>query len=314
MKEILNKIKEYEDIVIYRHVNPDYDAFGSQYGLYEILKSSFNDKNIYVAGDFTSDLVEKYEYTGNYNLPDFNNDVLGIVLDTANKERIDGDYQQCKEIIKMDHHFVVDSYGNLNYEDSSASSCCQIVGLFYQENQNELVMNKVSASSIYMGLVGDSGRFQFRSTDERTFNIAAMLMSFDIDISDIYQKMYQRKAVDLEVNRFILNNYKLVGKVAYYILTTEDLKKLGITREQGSNYVNLLSNVEEFHVWMAITRNEAENNWRVSIRSRQTVVNKIAAKFNGGGHAMASGATLTDISQLETLVSLLNEAIDNTIK
>lgn len=312
MKKILSKINEYQDIVIYRHVNPDYDAFGSQFGLYELLMNSFKEKNIYVVGKFESDLVDKFEFTGNYDLPSYKNDTLGIVLDTANRERIDGDYQQCKELIKIDHHIPVDPFGNINFEDSSASSCSQLIGQLYQENSDSLAMNVVSASCLYMGIVGDTGRFQYRSTDQRTFNIASLLMTFDIDISKIYQRMYMRKAKDLEVNRFIFNNYKVIGKVAYYILNTDDLVKLGISREEGSNYVNTLSNIEEYHVWMAITRNELDNNWRVSIRSREITINEIAAKFNGGGHALASGATLNDISQLSTLVSLINEAINNT--
>ncbi len=59
-QEILNKIEEYERICLYRHVNPDFDAFGSQFGMYDLLKILFQIKQFIWNGDFSSDLVEKY--------------------------------------------------------------------------------------------------------------------------------------------------------------------------------------------------------------------------------------------------------------
>ena len=114
IEKILNKIEEYECICLYRHVNPDYDAFGSQFGMYDLIQNTFENKEVYFAGDFSSDLVAKYQFNGEINEPNFEKPTLGIVLDTANQERIDGDISLCKEIIKIDHHIVVDSYGNLN--------------------------------------------------------------------------------------------------------------------------------------------------------------------------------------------------------
>ena len=135
IEKILNKIEEYECICLYRHVNPDYDAFGSQFGLYDLIQNTFDHKEVYFAGDFSSDLVTKYQFTGKISKPTFEKPTLGIVLDTANQERIDGDISFCKEIIKIDHHIVVDSYGNLNFEDSTASSCSQIVALFLKNER-----------------------------------------------------------------------------------------------------------------------------------------------------------------------------------
>ena len=55
IEKILNKIEEYECICLYRHVNPDYDAFGSQFGMYDLIKNTFENKEVYFAGDFSSD-------------------------------------------------------------------------------------------------------------------------------------------------------------------------------------------------------------------------------------------------------------------
>lgn len=310
-EQMLDKIKQYNHIVLYRHINPDFDAFGSQFGLYDIIKFTYPDKFVYLAGDFSSDLVSKYDFEVDGLMPDFkNNQVLGIVLDTGNVERIDGDYSLCNELIKVDHHIVEDSYGNINIEDASCSSTSQLIGQLLNDYNDELMISLGGANALYLGIIGDTNRFLFRNTDERTFEIAALLVKQGINIDKLYQSIYLKKAVDLEVNKFILNNYKVDGNVAYYILNDDDLKQLNISREQGSNYVNMLSGIEEYYVWIAITQNSIDNNWRVSMRSRNVVINEVAKKYRGGGHALACGATLDNIDELSKLISDVKEKIN----
>ena len=200
IEEILNKIEEYDCICLYRHVNPDYDAFGSQFGMYDLIKNTFSNKTVYMEGDFSSDLVQKFNIEMNIEKPKFEQPVLGIVLDTANKERIDGEsYQQCKEIIKIDHHIVVDSYGDINIEDATASSASQIVSLLLEEVKDSYSLNKQGARALYMGIIGDTNRFMYRSTDARTFKAASYLLESGINIEEIYQTMYLREEKDLKV-------------------------------------------------------------------------------------------------------------------
>lgn len=313
-QEIISKIEAYDNIAIYRHVNPDFDAFGSQLGMYDLIKTTYPNKKVYVCGDFSSDLVEKYTAEINNQPIDYHQDVLAIILDTANQERIDDEnYRKCKEIIKIDHHIVVDSFGNINYEDSSASSASQLVARLYKDNDN-LKLSKDGAAALYLGIIGDTSRFLYRNTDERTFDVCSALVKTGIDIVEIYNRIYLRSASELAVNKFILNNYQYQDGIAYYILKDEDLKMLNISREKGSNFVNLLSGIEEFKVWMAITQNVVDNNWRVSIRSRDVAVNEVAAKYNGGGHMLASGAKLSDLSELSNLLNDLKERIDEKYK
>ena len=125
--------------------------------------------------------------------------------------------------------------------------------------------------------------------------------------------MYVKKIKDLEIQKYILNCYQYDEGVAYYVLSQEDLDKLGISREQGSNYVNLLSNIDEIKVWIAITYQKEKDNYRVSLRSRNVPVQPIASKFNGGGHIYASGATLESINDLALLLEMVKEEIENAI-
>lgn len=305
MDKILN-IEEYDQIVLYRHVNPDLDAFGSQLGMYWTLKSIFPQKNIVLYGNMDSDLMHLYP---NFEMGEIiNGKTLGIVLDTANRERIDGDPSLCDKVLKIDHHIVVDTYGDINIEVESASSCSEIVTLLFKEACIEIPIE--AANALYLGIIGDSNRFMYSSTSSKTFEAASYLLDAGINIEQLYQKLYMRKKSDLEVTKFIYNHYQEDSGVAWYYLSTEDLIQLDISREQGSNYVNTLANIEEFQVWLAVTQNDIDHNYRVSIRSRGIAVNEIANEFHGGGHMYASGATLSSLDELEVLVGKLKEKIN----
>lgn len=308
MKELKKTIEKYTQINIYRHISPDLDAYGSQLGLYYYLKEEYPSKIINIVGNRDNEVASIM------NMPKFKEpvlgDSLGIVVDTANKERIDGDISMCKEIIKIDHHIIVDNFGDYNYVDISASSCSEIIALMIKDLQKGIPMNKLSAESLYLGLVADSNRFLYSSTSQKTFEAASYILDSNIDIEMLYTRMYMRSKTDLEVNKFILNHYQEHDGIAYFYLSDEDLNELGISRESGSQHVNVLSNVEEFEIWMAITENKEMNNYRVSLRSRKVPINEVANLFNGGGHAYASGATLNSLDELDLLIQKLKEKLN----
>ena len=103
MRKILNKIKEYETIIIHGHKRPDGDCYGAQFGLKNIIKESFPDKNVYVVGQRSEfvDFVGKMDEISNETYQN----ALSIVVDTAVEDRIsDERYTLGKEVIKIDHH------------------------------------------------------------------------------------------------------------------------------------------------------------------------------------------------------------------
>ncbi|MCD7949062.1 MAG: bifunctional oligoribonuclease/PAP phosphatase NrnA [Erysipelotrichaceae bacterium] len=302
LEKIFNIKDDYDQIVIYRHINPDLDAFGSQLGLYFVLKEK-TDKNIVLLGDMTSDLLKYFDAfeVGRIKV----GKTLGIVVDTSNKERIDGDISLCDKVLKIDHHLIVDSYGDINIEVENASSCSEIIALMYKQAQ--LKISSLAAKALYLGIVGDSNRFLYSATSANTFYAAAYLLEQGITVSEIYEPLYMQNKTDLNVFKFIYNHYIQVDNIAYYYLNDKDLQNLNITREQGSSYVNTLADFAEFEVWMAITEFKEQNCYRVSLRSRHVPVNVVASHFQGGGHAFASGATLNSLTELDDLLAQLKE-------
>lgn len=306
MERILKLINEYDQIVIYRHINPDLDAFGSQLGLYFTLKSLYPSKRFVLGGNMQHDLLRLYDHFDNDEMRDVS--TLGIVADTANKERIDGDISVCEKVIKIDHHIVIDSYGDVNIEHESASSCSEIITLLFKHANIKIPLS--AAKALYLGLVGDSNRFLYSSTSSLSFEAASYLLESGISISELYESLYLKSKKSLKVLGFIYSNYKEDSGVAWYYLSTNDLNNLNISREEGSNYVNALADIEDYKIWVAVTQNDIDKNYRVSIRSRKVAINDVANAFRGGGHANASGATLLDLSELPLLILKLKEKIN----
>lgn len=125
-KQILDKIKQYDRIIITRHFRPDGDAIGSTKGLASMLKLSFPQKEVYVLNEDSSDYLA---FLGGEDEPIDDEkyaDALVIVCDTATTDRISNKkYSLGKEIVKIDHHIDVKPYGDLSWVEDERSSLCE---------------------------------------------------------------------------------------------------------------------------------------------------------------------------------------------
>ena len=310
VSRILSAIKRYDRIAIFRHSKPDFDALGSQMGLAIWLKDNFPNKEIRVLGDnhvtFTPRL---YPEMDNLSEDWFKKPFLAIVLDTANTSRVaDPRWKKAKFKIKIDHHPEVEKYGKIQVVRTDACAAAEILTdilLFFKGNY---VLSKEAASYLYSGIAGDSGRFQYSSISEVSFITASYLLAAGIELSDVYQRMYQKKIEDLQVTAYILNHFSVSEHgVAYYVLDANIQKELNITTERGKENVNLFSNIEGINAWCSITEDPKDNCWRISIRSKATPINEVAAKWEGGGHAQASGAKIDNLEQLPAFINDLDQ-------
>ena len=312
-QKALELIKKYQNIIIYRHELPDFDASGTQHGLATWLRDSFPEKNIYTTGkdfeEFTPSLFPKNDIVDYSNLGDF----LAIIVDTSNSQRIDDkNYTLAKEIIKFDHHPGNELYGNINIIDTNLASCSELLINFIIYYSNQYPLRKEASKYFYIGICGDSQRFLISSTSNLTLDAASYCIKQGINIvDDVYQPMYVKSIIDFEVQKYILNNYKLSPNgVAYYILKTDELNALNIKPEQTKKYLSTFANVKEIGIWCAISEDPETHEYWVSIRSKKIPISDIAKKYRGGGHSLASGANLKSFDELDEFITDL----DNLLK
>lgn len=307
IKKIIQTIKDYETIIIHRHVRPDPDAYGSQAGLKEIIKQSFPEKNVYVVGEedptfhflVRMDKIENKMYDG----------ALVIVCDTANTDRVcDQRYQLGETIIKIDHHPNNDPYGDLLWVDTSASSTSEMIYELYLDGKEMgLQMNDSAARLIYAGIVGDTGRFLFPSTTNKTFEYAADLVTYNFDRTGLYDGMYDVKDHIARFRGYILQQYELSSSgLSVMNLTSETLAKFNIEPLESGQLVGTLGNIEGIIAWVFFIE-ESEGLIRVRFRSKGPVINTVAAKYGGGGHPLAAGATISSWEEAKKVSRDLEE-------
>lgn len=306
--EILEMIKEFETIIIHRHQRPDPDAIGSQAGLAEILKASFPQKRILLAGEAT-DGLDFLASMDNVTSKDYEN-ALAIIVDTSNTPRIDGkDYSLAKKWIKIDHHPNDEPYGDICYVDTTASSCSEIIADFYFTHEKELKMSSNGARLLYAGIVGDTGRFMYPATSSKTLEIAAKLRKFDFDAAFLNRQIDQVPLKVAKLFGFVFDQVEIdefgAGRV---MLSADTMKKYQVVDEETAPIVSLPGKIEELLAWVIFVAQE-DGTFRVHFRSKGPVVNELAKAHNGGGHPLASGAKAKDIAETEEIYASLKKIV-----
>ncbi|HLS36088.1 MAG TPA: bifunctional oligoribonuclease/PAP phosphatase NrnA [Bacillota bacterium] len=307
LHEILSTIKQYETIIIHHHIRPDPDALGSSAALKEILLASFPEKNVYLAGE--EDPALRFLTPLDDITDEMYDGALVIVCDTANTDRInDQRYHLGDKIIKIDHHPNVDPYGDIEWIDTSVSSTSEMIYTFYLTLKEEgLKMNDDAARLIYAGIVGDTGRFLFPSTSNTTFKYAAELVTYDFNRESLYDGIYQIDENVARLRGYILQNFTMSDRgVSIVKIPKKKLEKFQITPLQSGELVSVLGDIKGIRVW-AFFIEEDENLIRVRLRSKGPVINEIAAKYNGGGHPLASGAQVETWEEADELARELEE-------
>jgi phosphoesterase RecJ-like protein len=314
--KIFKKIEKYDTIAVFRHVSPDYDALGSQFGLVTFLKDNYPNKKIYALGKdhgtFTGKLFPKCDVVSDEEL--FAKPFLAIVLDTGNSDRVeDKRFEKGDFIIKIDHHPTEDIFANFQLVQTDYCATSEILlDLFYSPVFKAKTVSKEAAKYLYTALVGDSGRFQYSSVTSRTLMLASKLFDTGFDfVHEVYAPMYSRKLADLKVTGYLLNHFTVTPKgVGYFHISNQDMINLGINLEKCKENVNLLANIEEIKIWVNFYEDVTKNLWRVSIRSRDYVINKVAAQYKGGGHDYAAGAQVADYDESLRLIEDLDALIE----
>lgn len=301
-KEIYKKIKEFDKIVIARHIGADPDALGSTLGLKEVILNTFPEKKVSCIGVYSS----VFKFMGRMDKLDEDEikDSLLIVCDTPNISRIDGitNPRDFKYIIKIDHHPEVDHFEDLKYVDEKASSVCQIlIDLIYN---TKLKMNREAAGKLFIGVVSDTNRFLYEYTSPKTFELIGKLIEdTKINTTELYNELYKRKLIDIRFQGYISSNLNVSESgFAYIYIDSETLDRFGGDAGLPGNIISNFNNIDEILVWVFFTEDKKNDVIKVNARSRGPVINKFMEKFGGRGHAYASGARLKSKDEVEKMI------------
>ena len=305
MEQILEKIKSYDRIMIFRHVRNDGDCVGASKGLKQILQQSFPEKEILL---IDSECAQYLSFMGPEDedvADEVYAEALGIVVDTASEARISNKkYALCKELIKIDHHIPVDAYAPLCWVEEERSSVCEMVACFYDTFRDQLKLDSTAASFLYTGMVTDTGRFRYSEVNGDTLRHAAILLDAGVDTETLFARLYLEAFEYLKFKAEIYRRMQVTENgVAYIFVDKAMQEEFGLTLEQASACVGTLDSIRGCICWAAFIENgDDQGTIRVRLRSRFVHINSVAEHYRGGGHACASGATVYGQEEMDALL------------
>lgn len=306
---ILNKIKEYDSIVIGRHFRPDGDAVGSTMGLGRIISLTFPEKKVYLSNKDKSDYMAFLGDTSESVSEEIIKSSLVIIIDTATEDRVsDNRILNGKEIVKIDHHIEAEPYGDVSWVEDWRSSSCEMIASFYEEFSSVLKIDDIAATAIYAGMVTDSGRFRFSSTSSETLRLASIMVGKGVDIERLQANLDLNSYNFYKYQAYVFSKIEMTENgVSWLYVDQEMQKKWNLSREDASESVGFMSGIKGSICWIAFIEN-SDGSIRVRLRSRFMTVNKIAEKYHGGGHDRASGATCYSREEMMALIEDADKA------
>ena len=316
MFDLLDVLKDANTIGITGHARPDGDCVGSTMAMYMYLTKNYPEKKIDI---FLEPIPESYGQIARLDevCTDFVTDVekydAFVVIDceytrTGQAQTL---FENANLKLNVDHHISNKGCGDINYIVPSASSACELVyDLIGEDGLDENI-----ALALYLGMIHDTGVFQYSNTSPKTLRTAAKLIEFNFDFSTIieesfYQKTYmQNLLLGKAVNESVLI---LDGHAIYSVVSKELMEEYNAKSSDLEGIVNQLRNTKG--VDCAIFMYEVEEGeYKVSLRSNDNVnVSEIAKSFGGGGHVKAAGVTMNGTDK--EIVSKLSDSIREQLK
>ncbi len=320
-KGIKDAVFQAKNIVLSTHANPDGDTLGSALGLYHFLKTLDIHATLVcpdVAPDFLSWMPSYDQFIIHKNNPVvFNQLILDadliVHIDYNAFHRTGDDVAEIFENTSKAKHIMIDHHPNpadgfaAYISDPSACSTAQLVYQFTQFVEPNVLMTPSSATCLYVGLITDTGSFNYGMTDEKPYLIAAALVKSGIDDRLIHEKVYSNNTLDrLKLLGYALSEKLYINteeKWAYISLTKEELEKYNYQAGDTEGIVNYALSINK--VMAAVLMTEKNEKIRLSFRSKgKFPVNKIARDyFEGGGHLNAAGGN-SSLSMEDTIVKL----------
>jgi phosphoesterase RecJ-like protein len=299
-EQLKNALKTIRHPLLIIHPNPDADALGSAFALSLFLEKLFSSRSdifcIYRPGNIFQNLFPIHCIKNKVDLTYY--DAL-FFLDRGDvyfklkfNEKISRLKQRPPQIVNLDHHPHTFIPGALNILDSTAAATCEIIFRFFE--YHEVSIEPKMAQYLLNGIYTDTGGFRHENTTSHTLEIAAKLLKKGASISKINRVLFASKPLStLKLWAIALERAQVDPKtgMAVSFITKQDLKRCNASAEDISGISEILNTISESKFSLVLSERE-QNKIKASLRSENykgVDVSRIARKFRGGGHKLASG-------------------------
>lgn len=317
-------ISENEKIFISTHINPDGDSIGSAFAMYHYLKKLGKDCRIINHSEVPlvySFLNEKeiFNEISDENIAFIKNADLGIILDIGDFYRL-GEVANIiesttVETINIDHHPLTENdFFTHNFINLDASSVGEILYSYFSSLGSDII-DKEMMLGIYSAVLTDTGSFRFSNTNQLSHEIAVDAIKMGINISEIYQNIYENSSVSrikLLGNVIQKLNFDCNGELLWFSLNNDMVKEVDGTNQDFDGFTDFFRGIQGVEI--ALMLYDLKGKVRLSFRSKgKYKVNNVAKKMGGGGHPFAAAALVDgEFSDVKsTVLGLLSTYINN---
>ncbi|MDE6182339.1 MAG: bifunctional oligoribonuclease/PAP phosphatase NrnA [Eubacteriales bacterium] len=312
IKNVIEEIKKAKNIVLAGHVSPDGDAVSANFALALAIKKIGKEPIILL-----EKYADTYDYLTGHNFvyteeQDKLNPDLFISLDCGDIKRLgkaEEVFKRAKKTINIDHHMSNDNFADINVVNKEGSSTSEVVYEILNQMEGDII-DKDIATIIYTGIVFDTCGFKHKSTGKRTHQIAGELIEKGVDSSAVHTNLiYTHSIGNSRLLAKSIENLHIDGGISITTLSKDDiLEKCKASYDELEGISGYLLDIKGTAV-SAFLYEKRDGSIKVSFRSKELNVNEIAGKFGGGGHKLASGATIN--ATLEEAKEIVLKEIKN---
>lgn len=306
LEVVRREIDQHQNFVITTHVNPDGDGLGSQAALARYLRSA-------AAGKRTVHLLNSSPTPPNYAFLDPQEEIevfdprrheqivseaqVAFILDISDWERL----RELGKVIRptrirkvcIDHHPADKPFGDVDVIDPKASSTGEL--MYALLTGLGATIDKKTAEALYTAVLTDTGGFRFSNTGAQAHKVVAHLIEAGASPQIIYQNVYEsqsRAKVRLFAKALDNLKFEAQGKLVWFAVTQAMLRETGAQPRDTEGFADYPRSIDGVEVSVMFLETE-KGKVKVSFRSKgQHVINGLANRFGGGGHAFAAGALI----------------------
>ncbi|HVW89100.1 MAG TPA: bifunctional oligoribonuclease/PAP phosphatase NrnA [Gaiellaceae bacterium] len=299
LEAVADAIRAHDRFVVVSHENPDGDALGSLLATTLALRALGKDAVMYLAGD--APFPREYAFLDLSEvvreLPADMEERVLLAVDCANERRIGESrdpIERAKLVVDVDHHHDNSRFGDVNMIVAEASSSAEMVRDVLREL--DVPLTPEIAEALYVGLVTDTGRFQYSNTTPKALRLAAELVEAGADVHGIFRHVYETvQFAKLKLLARALERAQVFesGRLVVSYLVRGDFADVGAEEPFSEGIIDYLRAVEGSEM-VALIREPPRDDGpkhRISLRSShdEVDVSAIARQRGGGGHRQAAG-------------------------
>jgi bifunctional oligoribonuclease and PAP phosphatase NrnA len=314
LDRIVDAIRSRQRFVLSSHSRPDGDSIGSQLAMAYALRAMGKDVTI-VNKDPAPGPMLMFPGVDAIVIA---NDVAGefdaaIIMECSDLARTGVNGLDRFFVINIDHHPGNIGFGDLNWFDSSASACGEMV--FDLVRALGVPMSREIATHVYLAILTDTGSFHYSGITPRTFDICKETLEAGVDPVQVARMVYDSNHMGrLKLFGSVLSAMQIdrTGRIAIVYVDHAMARAAGGTYEDTEGLVNLPLTVKEIEA-VVFFKQEKEDEYRVSLRSKGEVdIGAVAKTFGGGGHKNAAGCTVR--GPIDDLRRQLVEKVERAIE